>query len=66
MSGPRVQTFCMEKKTRTWQMMLFYSETRKIRYFFGYPKKAQGCKRSRFGYMPIGLFIPAACNLDLY
>ena len=49
-------------------MLLFYSETKKIKYFLDPPpkKKAQGYERSRYGYTHKCLSIPAACDLDFY
>ena len=47
-SGPRVQTFCIEKDSHNYgnhltckhlKMMLFYSKTKKIKYFLDPPPK---------------------------
>ena len=50
-------------------MMLFYSETKKIKYFLDPPppkKEAQGYERSRYGSKHMCLLIPAACDLEFY
>ena len=47
-------------------MMLFYSKTRKMKYFLDPPKKAQGYEWSQYGYMHKCLSIPAARDLDIY
>ena len=47
-------------------MMLFYSETKKIKYFLDPPpkKKAQGYEHSHYGYTHLCFSVPAACDLD--
>ena len=50
-------------------MMLFNSETKKLKYFLDPPppkKKAQGYERPRYGYTHKCLSIPTACDLDFY
>ena len=50
-------------------MMLFYSETKKIKYFLDPPppkKKAQGYERSQYGYMHMCLFVPVTSDLDYH
>ena len=47
-------------------MTLFYSETKKRKYFLDPPKKAQTYERSQYSYMHMCLFIAAACDLNFY
>ena len=47
-------------------MMLCYSKTWKIKYFFDLPKKAQEYERSRYVYTLKCLSIPAAPDLDIH
>ena len=46
--------------------VFFYFIARKIKYFLDPPKKAQGYKRSRYGYTHKCLSIPGARDLDIY
>ena len=46
--------------------MPFYSEIKKIKYFWDHPKKAQGYEWPQYGYMHKCLSIPAIRDLDIY
>ena len=49
-------------------MMLFYSETRKIKYILDPPpkKKPQGYEKLQYGYTHMCLSMPAVFDLDFY
>ena len=51
------------------KMMLFYSETKKMKYFLDPPpkkKSAQGYEWLQYDYTHMCLFIAVACDLDFY
>ena len=51
-------------------MMLFYSETKTMKYFLDPPpkkkKRAQGYERSRYGSTDMCLLMPLASDQDFY
>ena len=73
MSGPRVQTFCIDKDSHMDAFLLvntfkwcFFIPKQWNKILFGPPKMARGYERSRYGYTHMCLSMPAACELDFY